>query len=55
MTSGTFSPSLEKGIGLGYVRSGVDGELEVEIRGKLAKAVTVTLPFYRNGSVRRKR
>ena len=55
VTSGTFSPSLEVGIGLGYVRSDVTGELSVEIRGKHVEAHTVSLPFYRGGSVRRKR
>jgi aminomethyltransferase len=55
VTSGTFSPSLEVGIGLGYVRSDVTGELSVEIRGNHIEAHTVSLPFYREGSVRRKR
>ena len=55
MTSGTFSPSLKRGIGLGYVRSDVTGELSVDIRGSHIEAHTVSLPFYREGSVRRKR
>lgn len=55
VTSGTFSPSLERGIGLGYVRSDVDGGFSIEIRDKMTEASTVSLPFYRDGSVRRKR
>ena len=55
VTSGTFSPSLQRGIGLGYVRSDVSGELSVDIRGNHIEAHTVSLPFYREGSIRRKR
>ena len=55
VTSGTFSPSLSRGIGLGYVRSGVTGELSIEIRGRQIEARTVSLPFYREGTARRKR
>lgn len=55
VTSGTFSPSLGRGIGLGYVRSDVTGELSVDIRGSHIEAHTVALPFYREGSVRRRR
>jgi aminomethyltransferase len=48
VTSGTQSPSLQKGIGLGYVdnfymREGT--EIFVDIRGKLIKAKIVKLPF----------
>ncbi len=55
VTSGTFSPSLEKGIGLGYLASDVSGEFQVDIRGKMVDATTVSLPFYRDGSVRRRK
>jgi len=55
VTSGTFSPSLERGIGLGYVRSDVTGELSIEIRDRGIGARTISLPFYREGSARRKR
>lgn len=51
VTSGTFSPSLNKGIGLGYVpieHSKIDTELNVLIRGKPHKAVVVKQPFYKN-------
>jgi aminomethyltransferase len=51
VTSGTFSPSLNKGIGLGYVpreHSKVDTGLDIMIRGKAYKAVVVKPPFYKN-------
>jgi len=55
VTSGTFSPSLEKGIGLGYVRTGVDRGFSIEIRNKLVEARAASLPFYEHGSVRRRK
>ncbi len=51
ITSGTFSPSLNKGIGLGYVPvefSKIDTELDIVIRGKPHKAVVVKPPFYKD-------
>jgi len=48
VTSGTLSPILKKGIALGYVplpMSAVDTELEIDVRGRPAKAVIVKLPF----------
>ncbi|MFH1690347.1 MAG: glycine cleavage system aminomethyltransferase GcvT [Candidatus Eisenbacteria bacterium] len=55
VTSGTFSPSLSRGVGLGYVRSDVNGELSIEIRDKRIEGRMVFLPFYREGSARRNR
>lgn len=52
ITSGTFSPSLENGIALGYVatsKSQIDTNLEIDIRGKKVSATIVSLPFYRKG------
>jgi aminomethyltransferase len=49
MTSGTVSPSLSKGIGLGYVRSEyakVGTPVWVDIRGKPAQARVASTPFY---------
>ena len=49
VTSGTFSPTLQKAIGMAYVdhqHAGVGTQLEVDIRGKLAPARVVKLPFY---------
>jgi aminomethyltransferase len=51
VTSGTFSPSLEKGIGLGYVEvrySEIGTKLEINIRGKSSAAVIIKPPFYKN-------
>lgn len=48
ITSGTFSPTLKKGIGLAYVPASYeekDGELAVEIRKKRVKALLTELPF----------
>ncbi|AWG22963.1 glycine cleavage system protein T [Flavobacterium faecale] len=50
VTSGTMSPSLNKGIGLGYVTidsSKVDSEIFIRIRKKDALAKVVKLPFYK--------
>ena len=50
VTSGTMSPSLNKGIGLGYVsveNSKIDSEIFVQIRKKQIPAKVVKLPFYK--------
>lgn len=50
VTSGTMSPSMKLGIGLGYVmvdNSKLDSEIFVEIRDKGVKAKVVKLPFYK--------
>jgi aminomethyltransferase len=50
VTSGTMSPSMKIGIGLGYVTkefSTLDSELFIEIREKGVKAKVVKLPFYK--------
>lgn len=50
VTSGTQSPSLNKGIGLGYVPtelSTVDSEIFIRIRNKDIAAKVVKLPFYK--------
>jgi aminomethyltransferase len=49
MTSGTVSPSLNKAIGLGYVRTEyakVATALQIDIRGKPAQARVASTPFY---------
>ena len=51
VTSGTMSPSLSKGIGLGYVtieNSKADSKFLIQIRKKQIEAVVVKLPFYKN-------
>lgn len=55
VTSGTFSPTLKRGIALGSVETAfrpVGTEIAVEIRGRYEKARVTRLPFVK-GSVRR--
>lgn len=50
VTSGTMSPSMKIGIGLGYVStefSKLDSEIFINIRDKGVKAMVVKLPFYK--------
>lgn len=50
VTSGTFSPTLKKNIGLGYVPveyGALDAEIDVLVREKPLKAKVVKLPFYK--------
>lgn len=50
VTSGTMSPSLSKGIGLGYVtteNSKVDSKIHIQIRKNQVPATIVKLPFYK--------
>lgn len=50
VTSGTFSPTLEQSIAMGYVnadKSQAGCAVEIDIRGKREPAVVVPLPFYR--------
>ncbi|MFC4094822.1 glycine cleavage system aminomethyltransferase GcvT [Euzebyella saccharophila] len=50
VTSGTMSPSLNKGIGLGYVPSNVakvGSNIKIQIRKKAVDATVVKLPFYK--------
>jgi aminomethyltransferase len=53
ITSGTFSPTLERPIAMGYVRPELaepGTELFVDIRGQAEAARVVHLPFYRRAS-----
>jgi aminomethyltransferase len=50
VTSGTFSPSLEIGIGMAYVRADLaepETEVEIDVRGKLRPARIASKPLYR--------
>ena len=50
VTSGTFSPSLEQGIGMAYVpaeRAAVGTELAIDVRGKHRPALVKDKPLYR--------
>ena len=49
VTSGTFAPTLQKPIGMGYVPpqlAELGTQLEIDIRGKMHPAKVVSLPFY---------
>ncbi|MGB5171586.1 glycine cleavage system aminomethyltransferase GcvT [Eudoraea sp.] len=51
VTSGTMSPSLGLGIGLGYVPPALavpDSQIHIQIRKKLVPATVIKLPFYKN-------
>lgn len=51
VTSGTMSPSLSKGIGLGYVPtlfSDVNSKINIQIRKNAVPATVVKLPFYKS-------
>ena len=50
VTSGTQTPYLKKAIGMAYVpsdRTEPGTEIEVDVRGRRAKAVIVPMPFYK--------
>jgi aminomethyltransferase len=49
VTSGTFSPTLERAIGLARVPAQTGERVHVDIRGKLLAARVVKPPFVRNG------
>jgi aminomethyltransferase len=52
VTSGTQSPSLNLGIGMGYIPpefAKPDAKIEIEIRGKHFAAVVVPKPIYKKG------
>jgi aminomethyltransferase len=51
VTSGTFSPTLERSIGLARVPSQTADRCEVEIRGRLLPATVVRPPFVRHGKI----
>ncbi|MBI1901812.1 MAG: glycine cleavage system aminomethyltransferase GcvT [Planctomycetia bacterium] len=50
VTSGTYSPTLQKSIAMAYVERAVSSpgtSLEVDVRGQLLPVTVVKLPFYR--------
>ncbi len=54
VTSGTMSPSLNKGIGMGYIDiscNAIGNKINIDVRGKLKEAQIVNPPFYKNGSL----
>jgi len=51
LTSGGFSPTLERSIGFARVPAEAEGECEVDIRGRILQARIVRPPFVRAGNV----
>ena len=54
VTSGTISPSLNKGIGIAYIENAFANkgmEIAVKIRNKLKSAIIVEAPFYSSGTL----
>jgi aminomethyltransferase len=49
VTSGSFSPTLERSIGFARLPAAASGQVEVEIRGRRLPARIVKPPFVRNG------
>lgn len=52
VTSGTFSPTFDQPIAMGYVKSSASAlgtAVDIDIRGKLYTAKVVPLPFYERG------
>ncbi|MCB1218332.1 glycine cleavage system aminomethyltransferase GcvT [bacterium] len=57
VTSGSFSPSLEKGIALASLKKGYwepGMQVQIEIRGRRMNAEIVNLPFYRKPKPKKK-
>jgi aminomethyltransferase len=49
VTSGTFSPTLQRGIGLGYVPAALaepETAIAVDVRGRIRTAHTARKPLY---------
>ncbi len=51
VTSGTFSPTMRRSIGLARVPVGTEGSCQVMIRGKSHEALVVKPPFVRHGKI----
>ncbi|MBX3449886.1 MAG: glycine cleavage system aminomethyltransferase GcvT [Planctomycetaceae bacterium] len=54
VTSGTFSPTLQRAIAMGYIPrelAAIGTRLSAEIRGQLVEAEVVPLPFYKRGAM----
>lgn len=52
VTSGTFSPTFERPIAMGYVKpaaAAIGTTLDIDIRGRQHRATVVPLPFYQRG------
>ncbi len=51
VTSGTFSPTMQRSIAFARVPRGTGEQVQVDIRGKLLAARVVKLPFVRHGNI----
>jgi len=52
VTSGTHSPTVDGGIGMGYVEkkySATGTQIVIDVRGRLVEAEVVDMPFYKRG------
>ena len=52
VTSGTQTPFLKKAIGMAYVPielAPAGTEIDIDVRGRVAKARVVPMPFYKEG------
>jgi aminomethyltransferase len=52
VTSGTHSPTVDGGIGMGYVEqkySAIGTQIVIDVRGRLVEAEIVEMPFYKRG------
>lgn len=57
VTSGSLAPSLDVAVALAYLEPGLDDPgtvLDIEVRGKRLPAEVVKMPFYTQGTARRK-
>ena len=52
VTSGTYSPTLERSVGMARVPAGIGDRCEVDIRGRRVPASVHALPFVRAGKIR---
>ncbi|MBN2363096.1 glycine cleavage system aminomethyltransferase GcvT [candidate division WOR-3 bacterium] len=53
VTSGAYSPILDKSVGMGYVKTGhhkINSRIDIDVRSKLFEAVIVKPPFYKNAT-----
>ena len=51
LTSGTFSPTLQKAIAMGRIPAAAEGPCQVDMRGRLLDLKLVRPPFVRHGEV----
>lgn len=52
ITSGGFSPTLDRSIALARLPAGDEDRVRVEVRGKLLNVRVVKTPFVRDGQIR---